>query len=107
MRDKTQIATATLELQLMELVLKINRCRPNYDAGLVQALRMAGAAAQTMGLGDLGVLNDEDLEIDPERPVLPLDPMTAIQLELSEIALEREKAGGLVYEGLGGVDNVD
>lgn len=45
LKTKTQIATATLEIQLMELTLKIKRCRPNYDQGLVDALRMAGAGS--------------------------------------------------------------
>lgn len=105
LREKSQIATATLELQLMELVLKIKRCRPNYDSGLVQALQMAGMAALTMGIGELGVLADDDLEINPKRAILPLDPMTAIELEMQELALERERAGG-IYEGFGGSPNL-
>jgi len=88
LRDKTQIATATLEIQLMELVLKVKRCRPNYDHGLADALRMAGKAAKTLNLGDLAVLDDEALIFDPERPVLPLDPMTQLDLELKQIALD-------------------
>ncbi|HEX9925301.1 MAG TPA: hypothetical protein VGD99_21775 [Anaerolineae bacterium] len=93
LRKKDQIATATLELQLLELVLKVRRCRPNYDHGLADALRMAGRAARTMtGLAELGVLDDEALAFDKERPVLPLDPETAMQLELQALALERERS---------------
>jgi hypothetical protein len=91
LKTKTQIATATLELQLMELVLKIKRVRPNYDHGLADALRLAGRAAGTMGAREITALDDEALEFDPDRPVLPLDPLTEIQLELQQIALERER----------------
>lgn len=95
LRSKTQIATATLELQLMELVLKVKRTRPNYDNALVQALRMAGRAAKTMGIEEIGVLDDENLLIDPERAVLPMDPQTAMDLELGQIQLERERGMGI------------
>lgn len=91
LRRKDQIATATLELQLMDLVLKVKRIRPNLDAGMVTALRMAAEAAATMGIGDLADLLDDDLTLDDQRPVLPMDPETAMRLELQEIELEREK----------------
>jgi hypothetical protein len=91
LRKKDQIATATLELQLMELVLKIKRVRPNYDQGLADALRMAARAAASMGVRDLSALDDEELEFDQARPVLPLDPETEMRLEMQELALEREK----------------
>lgn len=98
LRSKTQIATATLELQLMELVLKVKRVRPNYDAALATALRMAGRAAAGMGIAEVGVLDDPGLRFDPERAVLPLDPQTAIDLELAKINLERER-GMNIQEG--------
>lgn len=66
----SQIATETLELRFHELVLKVKRCRPNYDSGVVQALRMAGRAAETLDLDAAAPLNDEKLELDDERPVL-------------------------------------
>lgn len=96
LREKSQIATATLELQLMELVLKIKRSRPNYDEGLERALRLAGRAAATMNIGEVSVLDTPELEIDPDRPVLPLDPMTEIDLEMQTLALERERAGNIL-----------
>lgn len=92
LKEKTQIATATLELQLMELVLKIKRTRPNYDHGLADALRMAGRAAAAMGLSDIAVLDDEGLRFDQERPILPLDEETRIRIEMAALALEREQA---------------
>jgi len=70
LRSKDQIATATLELQLQELVFKVKRTRPNYDAGLVRALRLAGQAAKQMGIGEVAVLDDDNLMLDDERPVL-------------------------------------
>lgn len=92
LRKKDRIATATLELQLMELVLKIRRCRPNYDHGLAEAIRMAGRAAESMGLPEVAILNDPEFSFNADRPVLPLDPETAMRLEMQAIALEREKA---------------
>lgn len=99
LKSKTQIATATLELQLAELVIKIKRCRPNYDHGLADGMRLAGRAAATLGLGEISVLDDEALRLDPERPILPLDPLTEIELEMQKMALEREKATGQNGEG--------
>jgi hypothetical protein len=95
LRNKDQIATATLELQLMELVLKVKRCRPNYDEGLVTALRLAGRAAATLGIGELSILDSEDLALDADRAVLPMDPQTEMALEMQALALEREKAMGI------------
>jgi len=66
-----QIAAETVALQLMELQIKITRCRPNYDAGYVAALRMAGRAARQMGLSEVAVLDDELLTLDNERAILP------------------------------------
>lgn len=89
--SKDNIATATLEIQLMELVLKIRRTRPNYDHGLCDTLRMAGKAAKSMNLPIVGVLDDEALAFDPKRPVLPLDRLTEIAIEQAEVNLEHAK----------------
>lgn len=88
LKAKTQIATATLEIQLMELTLKIKRCRPNYDQGLIDALRMAGRAAATMDLGDIVALDDEALALDPDRPILPVNELDQIALEQARLGLE-------------------
>ena len=101
LRKKDQIATATLELQMMELVLKIKRTRPNYDDGLVRALRRVGQAAAGMGLSDIAVLDDEALALDDERTILPLDPKTAMELEMMQLALEQQRAMGMAGEGVG------
>lgn len=90
--SKDQIATATVELQLMPLILKIKRSRPNYDQGLVDALRLAGQAAASMNLSEIAVLDDENLALDPDRPILPPDPMDAINLELAELNLEMQRS---------------
>ena len=77
LKSKTQIATATVELQLMELVLKIKRTRPNYDHGLVHALRMAGRAATTMQhISQIALLDDDGLRLDAERMILPVSERT-------------------------------
>jgi len=89
LRRKDQIATATLELQLMELVLKVRRTRPNYDRGLTQALRMAGRAAATMGLSEIAVLDDEELRFDDQREILPSDPEQLIKIQMMELELEQ------------------
>ena len=100
LRKKDQIATATLELQLMELVLKVRRTRPNYDAGLVKALRMAGMAAANMNLPEISVLDDPMLELDGARPVLPLDPKTEMELESLALLLEQQRAAVSIQEGV-------
>lgn len=92
LRSKTQIATATLELQLMDFTLKIKRCRPNYDHGLADALRISGLAAAGMGLSDLAVLDDESFAFDQERDILPVDKETAIRIEMQSLALEQQRA---------------
>lgn len=98
-RNKTQIATATLEIQLMELVLKIKRARPNYDHGLADALRLAGRAAGGMGLRELAALDDEALSFDASRDILPIDKLTAMQIEQAALSLEQQRA--LVAPGEG------
>jgi hypothetical protein len=88
LRRKDQIATATLELQLMELVLKIKRARPNYDKGLKIALQMAGRAAASIGgMADIAVLNDEELRFDDQRAILPVDEKGQIDLEMARLEL--------------------
>lgn len=99
LRKKDQIATATLELQLMELVLKVNRVRPNLDYGLVAGMQMAGLMAGSMDLPSISPLADEELALDAERPIIPLDPQTKIAIEMQELALEQERAM-LIGEGL-------
>lgn len=81
LRSKDKIATATVELQLAELTIKIQRIRPNYDSGMVRGLQMAGLAAVTMGLTELSALADDNLDLDETRPVLPVDPLTQAQID--------------------------
>lgn len=94
LKKANQIATATLELQLMELVLKIKRVRPNYDDGLVRALRMAGQAAASMGVSEVSALDDEALTLDETRPVLPMDKETELKLEKMQMELEQQQKFG-------------
>lgn len=92
LKSKTQIATATLELQLMELVLKIHRVRPNYDDGLRQALVMAAQIAGVIGAEDIAALLDPDFGFDPERAVLPMDPEAQLRLEMLQIERDQLEA---------------
>lgn len=98
LKSKTEIATATLELQLQELVLKVKRCRPNYDAGIVKAMRLAGRAAADMGLSDVAPLDDELLELDDDRPVLRADLDTR---ERADYLLKSGAPHEKVWEALG------
>lgn len=86
---KKMVATETLEIQLYPLVIKMRkRCRPNYDDGLERAFVMIGKAGVSMGLGEeYQQLADGIIEFDEERPVLPMDPMTKLKLEM----LQEEK----------------
>ena len=92
LKQKVNIATATVELQLQELVLLIKRVRPNYDHGLVTALRMCGRAAAQMGLGELALLDSEELQFDDHRSVLPLDQRSQMELDLQMVQLQQAKA---------------
>lgn len=98
LKSKAEIATATLELQLQELVLKVKRARPNYDSGLIKALRLAGKAAADMGLSDVAPLDDEMLELDNERPVLRADLDTR---EMADYLLKSGAPNEKVWEALG------
>lgn len=87
-RKNGQVATATLEIQLQELVIKIKRVRPNYDRCLTSALQLAGSLSP-----QLSALNDEELILDPYRAVLPQNQMDKIALRMQEIELERMEGG--------------
>ncbi len=93
LRSKDQIAAETLGLQLLELVIKVQRIRPNYDVGLVKALRLAGKAGELIGLAEVTALNDDALVIDEDREILPLDPETRMKLEMMEIELDVMRNG--------------
>lgn len=88
LRGKDQIATATIELQLAELVIKVKRCRPNYDSGLLKALRMAGIIGSMMGLSDISSLSLlPDTTFDDDREVIPVDEMTRLDIEIKKADL--------------------
>lgn len=83
LRKSGQIATQTVELQLMELITKIKRIRPNYDDGLLQALRMCGIGLAIMNQSDLAnQLLSPDLAFDAKRDILPQDERDALEIEL-------------------------
>lgn len=107
LRSKDQIATETVKLQLIELILKIQRVRPNYDAALLAGLRMAGRAGRSLGLTALAVLDDPGLALDNERPVLPVSRIEEIRLAEAELALEMQQqiaeGGGLTASAGGPV----
>lgn len=75
------VATSTVELQLLELVLTVRRVRPNYDAAFVSALRLAGRAARVLNMPELAALDSDDLVFDSARPVLPLSDIRESQID--------------------------
>lgn len=93
-RKNGQVATATLEIQLQELVIKMRRVRPNYDRALVYAMQLCGRL-----LPQLSALDDDELIFDTERPILPMTKNDEIEIAMREIELERMRAGG-VAEGM-------
>lgn len=102
-RDKNRIATASIELQLAELVAKLKRIRRNYDAGLAEALRLAGVAAATMGLGEIAPLQ-EGVEFDDDRPALPQLPRDVLELELLEQQIKQNR---LLFGGESGLGSIE
>lgn len=95
-----QVATQTIELQLMELVIKIALTRPNYDRALTEAMKIAGEAAARTGNAAIAPLADPELILDKKRPVLPVMPKDAIDLELAQIELANAKRGQGAQEGM-------
>lgn len=95
LKKSGQVATQTLELQLMELIIKIKRTRPNYDRCMVKAMQIVGAAGQ----GEFAALADPELILDPKRPILPVMPKDAIDLELAQIELDNARRGQGAQEG--------
>lgn len=83
-KKSSQIATATIELQLMELVIKIKRTRPNYDRALTEAMQLAGSISSDL----VKVLDDENLILDEDRTILPVMARDAIDLEIAQIELD-------------------
>lgn len=86
LRSKAQIATETLEIQLIELDSKIWKMRRRYDAGLVDAHKMAAMAGVIYGYPDLAVLLAPH-NFDFKRPVRPISEMEQIQLEEARLNL--------------------
>jgi hypothetical protein len=98
-RKAGQIATATLEIQLMELIIKVKRTRPNYDRCLTTAMKMAGVAGIAMGVDALSPLYDPELILDANRPILPVLPKDKIDMEIAQIELDNMRAAQGNQEG--------
>lgn len=91
LRKRERVATATLELQMLELTLKIQRARPNYDRGLAQALRLCGVFGKQVGNATLAALDDPALAFDNERRVLPLDPEARLRIESLALTVQAQR----------------
>lgn len=92
LRAKDQIATETLEVQLVELDAKIWKMRRRYDAALVDAHMMSALAAITYGYGELAVLLAPH-SFDVKRPIRPKSRLEQIREEEAELNLELLRRG--------------
>jgi len=90
LRSKAQIATETLEVQLVELDAKIWKMRRRYDQGLIRAHQMAALAAGLTGVQGLGPLLMPH-NMDFKRPVRPISRLEQIQIEQAELGLEMSR----------------
>jgi len=73
--------------------------RPNYDRALTEAMKIAGAAAKRLNLSAIAPLDDPELILDRKRPVLPVMPKDAIDLEMAQIELQNMRAGSPAQAG--------
>jgi len=90
LRSKAQIATETLEVQLVELDAKIWKMRRRYDQGLIRAHQMAALAAGLTGVQGLGpLLMPHNMNF--KRPVRPISRLEQIQIEQAELGLEMSR----------------
>lgn len=90
LRAKNQIATETLEVQLVELDTKIWKMRRRYDAAMISAHHMAAMASIVMGVEGLAVLAALH-QMDFKRPVRPISELEQIALEQARLGLEVSK----------------
>ncbi len=91
LRVKEQIATETLEIQLVELNAKIWKMRRRYDAGLIDAHRMAAMVALTYGISGIETLLAPH-QMDYARPVRPITKMEQVAERQAELMLEQQEA---------------
>lgn len=101
LRAKDQIATETLEIQLVELDAKIWKMRRHYDAALVDAHTMAAMAATVYGFGELATLLAPH-SFDYKRAIRPVSRLEQIRTEEAELnlALLKSATGGDGLTGL-------
>lgn len=90
LRAKAQIATETLEVQLVELDAKIWKMRRRYDQGLVRAHQMAALAANLTGVGGIEKLLWPH-SLDFKRPVRPVSRLEQIREREAELALQMQE----------------
>jgi len=84
--SKELVATPTVELQLLELVLLVRRLRPLYDDALTRALVLAARLAPS-GFSELAGFDGQ--LFDQQRAVLPTDLGAKLDLEIKRLQLER------------------
>lgn len=90
LRSKAQIATETLDIQLVELDAKIWKMRRRYDWALVKAHQTAAMAAMLLGIDGLRPLMLPHA-MDYKRPVRPISPLEQIRQREAELALEMQE----------------
>ena len=88
LRKKDRVATSTLEVQMLELILKMKRVRPLLDRGLVEAMKMAQKLSVILNIKSFPAFLEENFGFDPERNFIPVDRMTELQIELLSIQVD-------------------
>jgi hypothetical protein len=92
--ESDNIAKGTVVKKATPLVVKINRCRPNFDMGLVKALRLAGEMYEGTEYSILKELPDDTFDLN--REIIPSTEIERIEIEGARLNLEMQRslAGG-------------
>lgn len=87
-----RVAAETIRIQLLPLIIHVERVRRSLDAGVVRMLQMAGRVAANIGQVDLAGLDNPMLKLDPERRIIPVDKGVLLDLRLKELQVELQEA---------------
>lgn len=88
--ESDNIGKQTVVKKATPLVVKINRCRPNFDMGLVKSLRLVGEMFEGTEYSILKELPDDAFDLN--REIIPSTELERIELESAQLALEMQRA---------------
>lgn len=88
--ESENIGKGTVVKKATPLVVKINRCRPNFDMGLVKSLRLIGEMFDETEYSILKELPDDTFDLN--REIIPSTEIEKIELESAQLALEQQRA---------------